>query len=357
MPAPALTLAFDAGAEMLDPVIENADPKIALIGAKCLGLLMGYDRRWRNSPYLIDDVECVLTSDLYNPETMRKSRSFTIAGKIDVRATEMATGAKVIFDHKTCSQDIVDPNATYWQQLVIEGQVSQYMLLEFLNKNKVDKAIWDVVRKPGISPKGLAKKDYAAVVETGGYFGYTLRKGEVESMEDDPRETPLMYAARLANDCSFERPEYYFQRRAVARLDSEIVEYAQELWGHSQDLLQTRQSGRWPRNSGACFTYSTPCKFLGLCSGHDTIDSGNWSAKEWVHPELPIMGGRGLEILTNSRIRTFQTCRRKHQLQYEMGVEKTDEEEREALFFGNTFHAALEQYFLALQQQQRKGTA
>lgn len=349
---------FHAGSEVLQPYLMSPDPKTALVAAKCFGLLGGYDARWRNAPYRIDSVESVMQSDLYNLETARKSRSFTIAGKLDIRATELATGSKALFDHKTASVDIEVYDAPYWKILAIEGQVSHYMLLEWLHENKVDFGIWDVIRKPGIAPKLLSKKEVENVCGTGIYFDFALDALELERFRAEDRETPLMYSARLTHDCTATRPEWYFQRRKVPRLDAEIREYAIELWGHSQDILATRTSGRWPRNSGACYTYNSPCKFLGICSGHDTADSENWNRKGWTHPELPILNnGRGTNVLTNSAIRVFQSCRRKFYLQYELGIEKVDEDEREALFFGTLFHNALEQFFLTLQQQQQKGTA
>lgn len=347
-----------AAYEVLQPYLyEGKDVGQQIVAAKCLGLLNGYHDRWQDAPYQIDSVESVMQSDLYNPETLRKSRSFTVAGKLDVRATEIATGAKVLFDHKTASDDISDFDAPYWKILAIEGQVSHYMMLEWLNENKVDKAIWDVMRKPGISPKSIDKKTSSAIVDGQPYFDLQVPQEDYDRFMVDGRETPLMYAARLTHDCTNERPQWYFQRRSVPRLDSEIHEYGIELWGHGQDILAARQSGRWPRNSGACYVYNSPCSYLGLCSGTDHLESGRWATREWVHPELPILGdGRGTDVLTNSRVRCFQTCRRKHQLRYEIGVEKIDEEERESLFFGTMMHSALEQYFLALQTEQKNPT-
>lgn len=357
-----MSYALQAAHEVLQPYLTAGEAGDILVAAKCYGLLIGYDHRWKDAPYRIDDVECVLTSDLFNPETGRKSRSFIEAGKIDVRATEIATGAKVVFDHKTASQDITDPLAPYWKQLAIEGQVSHYMLLEWLNGNKVDCGIWDVIRKPGISPKALSKKDTTVILDSSMYYDFELDDAEAQLFRESERETPLMYAARLAYDCCFERSEWYFQRRKVPRLDAEIREYGIELWGHAQDILLARNSGRHPRNSGACFTYNSPCKFLGVCSGYDTIDSEKWIQKDWVHNELPVLNSypetlapaRGTDVLTNSRVRCFQTCRQKHYFQYELGVEKLDEEEKESIFFGTMMHDALEQYFLALQKQQQQ---
>lgn len=343
------TYPIDAAREVLTPYLHSSENGQALIASKCFGLMSGYDARWRNAPFTIREVEHVSTSDLYNPETQRSSRTFTVAGKLDVLATDSAD-REVLFDHKTTSQDITDPNAPYWRQLSIEGQVSHYMLLEFLNGTKIDYSIWDVLRKPSIAPKLLTKAERVSVAASRTYF--RSKEFDFDAFMASDRETPEMYALRVAHDCTTERPEWYFQRRQVPRLDSEIHEYATELWDHSQDMILARRNNRWPRNSGACMSYNSPCKFLGICSGYDTADSENWMQKPWVHPELPVLNGDGKDVLTNSRIRTFQTCRRKHQLQYELGIERIDEEEREALFFGSLFHSALEAYFLTLKSQQ-----
>jgi hypothetical protein len=132
-------------------------------------------------------------------------------------------------------------------------------------------------------------------------------------------------------------------------MDAEILDYARDLWQHSQDILYTRQQERLPpRNSGACMLYGAPCKFLGICSGHDTADSDKWQKKSAKHAELPEEIQAGKELLTNSRIRTFQTCRRKHYYEYELGIERQDEEEREALYFGTLWHVALEAWWKVL---------
>jgi hypothetical protein len=322
-----------------DAAVEMRDDRQLLIVAKCRGLMAGYHARWKDAPYRFDMVEALVMSDLWNPETQRKSRSFRIAGKLD------ATGhmdRRVLMDHKSTSEDITDPNAPYWRQLMIEGQVSHYMMLEWLNGRKVDEAIWDVMRKPGISPKNVTKADANLTLSSGFYFGRQMSDSAKTQLRVTGRENFEMYEARLAHDCTAERPEWYFQRRSVPRLDADLHEYATELWGHSQDILHSRRENRWPRNSGACMMYGSPCKFLGICSGFDTPESENWRRKHNVHNELPMLNGDGRDVLTNSRIRCFQTCRRKHYFEYELGIERQDEEEREALFFGTLWHLALE---------------
>lgn len=322
------------------------DPSKALVATKCRALMIGYASRWSGTKAIaVQAVEDLVTSDLWNPETRRTSRSFTIAAKIDVRYIQ--DGRLMLMDHKTCSEDITDPNATYWRQLAIEGQVTHYMLLEWLNARKVDMAVWDVVRKPSIRPKQLTKKEIQSAIFGREYYGRAVTDADVEEIQHTNAETLGMYEARLIHDCTVERPQWYFQRRPVPRLDHELVEYASELWEHGQEILHVRNTGRHVRNSGACMMYGSPCKYLGVCSGHDDVDSANWTRKNQVHVELPTLEGDGRDVITNSRIRSFQTCRRKHYYDYELGVERVDEEERETLFFGTLWHEALEAFFLA----------
>ena len=324
-------------------VVNTTDESHLLIAAKCRALMAGYDARWGHLEYEVTAVEQFVESDLWNPATGKKSRTFRVAGKLDVIGSY--DGRRVLIDHKTCSQDIADADAPYWRQLTVEGQVNHYMLLEWLNGRKVDSAVWDVVRKPGISPKALSKKDLTDVTMLRRYCGRQLSDETIATLQATGRETPEMYEARLAEDCITERPNWYFQRRTIPRMDHEISEYASELWDHGQELLNVRNTGRHVRNSGACMNYGTPCKFLGICSGHDSEDSANWRKRPTVHNELPIVNGDGRDILTNSRIRSYQTCRRKHFYEYELGIERVNEEEKESLYFGTLYHVGQEAWW------------
>ena len=339
MSDPRLQAAYDA----IDAYGENHSEARLLINAKCKGLMFGYHERWKDAGLETVNVERTIQADLVNPDTNAKSRTFTSAGKIDVLAERRAS--RILLDGKTTSQDIADPNSPYWRQLVIEGQVSHYHLLLWQLGEKVDDAIWDVVRKPSIAPKKLAKGVRASTMADRKYCGRLLSTESLEHLQSEERETLEMYEARLAHDCTNERPEWYFQRRSVPRLDSEILEYAREHWGHGQEIIHTRRTGRHARNSGACFRFGRPCKFLGICSGHDNSDSDKWQRKKNVHIELPELKGDGRNVLTNSRIRCFLTCRKLHFFEYELGIEQIGTEEAEALVMGNTWHAALEAWW------------
>lgn len=338
--------------EAIDAFPSPGDESSLLVVAKCRALMRGYHARWKDAGYVATAVEQIYTSPLFNPATQSQSRSFSIAGKIDCMAEQ--NGRTFLIDHKTTSQDITDPNSPYWRQLAIEGQVNHYFLLQWLHGVKPDGAVWDVIRKPSISPKKLSKADATSVLAFGKYCGTNISRASLELLAADQRETVEMFEARLADDCTNWRPDWYFQRRPVPRMNHEILEYASELWEHAQEILHTRQRQKQmkslpPRNSGACLLYGSPCKFLGICSGHDTTDSDRWQPKQVVHNELSGDVSTDKAALTNSRIRTFQTCRRKEYYEYELGIERQEREESEALYFGTVIHEGLRawwKYFL-----------
>ena len=334
-PLDSALLAIDAAGNDLDEAKQ-------LVRAKVRALAVGYDSRWQTAGYEAIAVEQVYQADLWNPETNKRSRTFRVAGKIDVVAS--LYGRTWIIDHKTTSHDIADPDAPFWRQLAIEGQVNHYMLLQWLHGVKPDGALWDVIRKPTISPKKLTKAERASAVAERRYCGRQLSMDTLAALQTDERENAEMYEARLVNDCMLERPEWYFARRPVPRLDHEILDYASDLWEIGQEILESRKRARLPKSSGSCIQYNAPCRFLGICSGHDTPDSDRWRSKRAKHGELDGTELTG-DVLTNSRIRNFQSCKVRHYYDYELGIERQDEEEKEALYFGSLMHVALEAWW------------
>ena len=158
---------------------ESPSPALELIGAKCAALAVGYDLCHKDADYVPLHVERTITAPLINPDTERRSRTFILAGKLDmegqwlgIRYSECELHSPrniaqdIIMDAKTTSAAIVDPDGAYWDQLIVEAQVSHYMLLKWLNGEKVDTAVWDVVCKPSISPKKLTLAMQKSVVSS-----------------------------------------------------------------------------------------------------------------------------------------------------------------------------------------------
>lgn len=349
MTHPAVEAAFEAISQS-----GAKDDGERLIAAKCRALAVGQHKRWGEPEFEVLGVEELVQSDLYNPDTQARSRTFSIAGKLDLIANRR--GRRVIFDHKSTSEDIKDPASPYWSQLVIEAQPSHYSLLCWLNGNKVDEVVWNVLRKPDIKPRQVPKKEREAVCADRVYFGAPVSECAVDELMSTERESLELYEYRLAYDCTVERPDHYFQRRTVARLDSDIAEHAGEVWSNSKSIMFQRavvRDGKLPvKHSSSCMNFGRACRFLGICSGHDSADSDQWRAKNNVHSELSELTGDGRDVLTNSRIKCFQSCPRKHYYSYELGIERVREETSEALAFGTLWHKCLEAYYRWFMQEQ-----
>jgi hypothetical protein len=327
--------------------IRYTDDKGLLIAAKCRALMAGYAKRWADSQYVPIEVEVTLQTDLLNPDSGRHSRLLQTAGMLDVVA--MYGQQKILIDHKSTSDDITDPAGSYWRQLVVESQPSHYLLLKWINGEKLDCAMWDVIHKPSISPRQFkSKAEKALTVANRSYCGRPLSQETLDYLQVNDRENLEMYEARLADDCCNVRPEHYFARRTIPRLDAELRDYAKDLWECGQIIIEARRKNRYPKHPASCMNYGRPCQYLGICSNFDNPESANWTRRDNVHEELPTVEGESRSVLTFSSIRTYQSCPRKFYFRYEKGLKRVDEEEAEALFFGHVIHKGLEAYWRSL---------
>ncbi len=334
-------------------ITELAQPDDWVMAATIRGLIRGYDARWRGPQTVIEivEVECAYRSPLVNLDTGRSSRSFTVAGKVDKLVR--VNGLTYLYDHKTTSSDISDPSGTYWRQLAVDSQASHYELLLLANGIRLDGVVWDVTRKPAIRPKEITIADHKAVLSTGDYCGFSMSTETLGYLIETRRENEEMFEARVTAD-SIDDPDKFFARRSVPRTRDQLVEYAQELWQVAGDIRDANKSNLHYRNSGACFNYGRPCQYLNLCAGVDVPDSDLWRKKPQKHSELPEWIG-GDNVLTNSRLRCFQSCRRLHHYKYGLGIEPNRDEHEEALYFGSLFHEALDAWWNAFNQENLNG--
>ena len=321
----------------------------AFMGAMMRGMLRAYDRIWwsHTNDLEVLSIEETYWCRLYNLDTNRRSRKFVLSGKLDkvVREGDQI----VLYDHKTTSSKI-GADSDYWRVLQVEGQPRQYEILLRANGIEVDRVVWDVVRKPQIRPKKIASAARASVLETRKYYDSDVSDETHEDLRTMKLEyeNPEMFELRVY-DTVYRDPTEYFARRSIPNLKDDLYVHNQNMWDLSQSIVTARkrydEHKRHTYNAGACFQWGTPCRYLGICEGSDSPDSGNWKKAE-VHPELDIDEiDIDKEVLTNSRLKCFQTCQRKHHFRYELGLEKHDAKDGEALFFGTVWHHVMDAYW------------
>ena len=101
-------------------------------------------------------------------------------------------------------------------------------------------------------------------------------------------ETPDEYGERIMQDIGI-RPDFYFARREIPRLESDIVEYQHELWQMAHIINDCRKHNRYPRNTDACIGFGK-CDYFDVCTGGYDINSGiapdGFIKVENIHQEL-----------------------------------------------------------------------
>ena len=322
-----------------------------LVAAKCRALMVGYHQRWMNEPWQTESVEETFRMPLRNPKTGAKSKTYELAGKFDGTVTNTDSGNVYLLEHKTCSEDITDPGSPYWRRMPIDSQVSLYMLALWLLGRKVSGTLYDVVRKPSIRPRKVTIKEQKVLAAHGTYFDRPVSR-ECRLLAEENTE---LYETRLTADV-LENPTKYFGRRTIQRMDNELMTYAGELWDVAKTMLDARKENRNYRNDGACMNWGSACIYLDVCNSSDSIDADRWERVDQRHPELDL-DDNGLNVITNSRAKCFQTCRQKHYLQYELGARRVDAEEKEALYFGTVWHKAMDAWWGAIPAIKEKETA
>jgi len=254
-------------------------------------LLRGYDARWGHEAHVVVGVEREFYAPLTNPETGEASPTYRLGGKLDVLLQDR------FVEHKTTSEDI-GLGSIYWRRLTLDPQVSTYYAGARSLGHEVHGCIYDVVRKPAQRPRkavpALDAEGERIVVNGAGDRVLTkdnkrwrvspdAAKGYVLSTRE---ETPEEYEARMAEEIA-ERPDHYYQRGEVVRLEEDEHEAALDAWHLVQSMDTGRRLGAFPRNPEACLRYGRVCQFLDVCTRVTTLeDPARFHRVSNVHPEL-----------------------------------------------------------------------
>lgn len=263
---------------------------------KALRMVAAYFWYWAEDPTDYVATEQSFALPLVNPETGRASTRYRLAGQVD-KIARLADGRLAVMEHKTTSDPIQDADSDYWRRLRIDQQISLYMIAALDLGHDVATVVYDVIKKPASKPSLIPVLDddgLKIVVDQDGER-VALKSGKPRQSGDKAkgytlktrRETPTEYGDRLTADI-VARPEFYFQRREIPRVASDLDEFRAELWEMQNTIADARKTGRHFRNTSACFK-PFPCEYFSLCfegidptkrlpDGFEIVDN--------VHPEL-----------------------------------------------------------------------
>ena len=270
--------------ECLESYYKNEASKIAGIIATepdkykqefYLAIINGYALRYPEFKEPVA-VEKEFQINLINPKTGAKSRTFDLAGKIDVLFSDS------IMEHKTTVNDISKPDSNYWLKLTIDPQVTGYFLGAETMGYKPQKIIYDVIGIPNVKPKmatPLNERKYKKTKDGS--------KGDLYANQRAIDETPEEYGVRIATAIA-ENPDRYYQRRDLVRIQSDIIEYLGDMWGVGKQIMESRNTDSWPRRPSQCFNMGK-CSYYPVCSNMaDLNDESMYSKVTKQNEELSI---------------------------------------------------------------------
>lgn len=281
---------------------EWADPHAWMVECETvMRLLLGWLWRWGDDGIEILRSEFVFNLPIINPETGASTPLFRQSGKIDQKI-RLSDGRIAIREFKTTS-DSVDPNSDYWNILRLDPQVSAY----FGAEPEAETILYDVTRKPAISPSQIPLIDehgFKIVLDEDGKRVF-LENGKPRQSGDKAKgwtlqtrvETPDEFGNRLTEDIS-NRPDFYYARREIPRLTTDLTEYQRELWQQQQLLRFRQKNDLWPRHASR--ETCDYCEFKAPCfNGQYRIDGDppvGFVFLENVHMELEIDDDDGDDI-------------------------------------------------------------
>jgi CRISPR/Cas system-associated exonuclease Cas4 (RecB family) len=268
----------------LEAVDKGQDPAVAIEAvvsdpydlALVAAMHDAHRRCYADAPLEAVTSEMEFDLPLRNPETGAPTSCWRFAGKID-RIVRLADGRLALMEYKTTSQDFA-PGAAYWLKLHLDQQLSLYVIAARQLGYEVETVLYDVTRRPGLRPLKATPEESRK---------YT-KDGRLYANQREADETPEEFAARIAADIS-ERPDHYFARIEIARLDQDLEDCAAELWQQQLAIREAQRTRRWYRNPGACFNGGgSSCEYLSICLSHglETTTPSGFVRSENVNPEL-----------------------------------------------------------------------
>lgn len=259
-------------------------------------MVSGWAWRWQNAPLF---KRVLATEKVFEYRPVKGSR-WTWAGKIDAIG-ELEDGRVAVAEFKTTT-DAIDPESNYWRRLLIDRQISGYVLgARALGFKRVDTVMYDVAKVPDIAPRQvpLLDEDGTKIVLDSSGARVRTKDGKKWRESGDSSqgyelqtrtETPAEFSDRFMADIG-NRPDHYYNRMEIPRLPSDLEDAEADFAHFASMIRQSQKAGRWPRNTDACMRWGV-CPYFDPCSAaHDPEQHGlptGFKRVDDVHVELTI---------------------------------------------------------------------
>jgi hypothetical protein len=262
-----------------------------------------------------------------------------VTGRFDTpslsfQAPSLSSDPLWAIETKSSSEDI-SPGSNYWRRLALDVQIGTYLRGARTKGYNVIGCLYDVLGVPQLRPK------MATPVELRKYTKPT-KKNPVSKLYANQYETdeaPEDFGARCLAEI-VANPNKYYQRGEITRMEQEHRETASDTWGTALSMREAKRLNIYPRNPSNCVSWNRECEYLPLCCGEaSAADTMLYQIVKPDHEELS-ESSTGLIRITQSSLRTYRGCPKKHHLRNNLGIRST--KKPETLRRGTSVHGGVE---------------
>lgn len=261
-------------------------------------MLSGYFWRWMDSGLKYICAEQTFSLKIRKPtddgSVGRAIPNWEWSGKIDA-IVSLVDARLAVKENKLLSESL-DNDSPLRRRLQIDSQISGYIVAAREMGYPVDTVLYDVTRKPTIKPNDIPILDgdgLKVVLDRSGTRVLT-KQGKPRQTADTElgyimvtrKMTPEEWGEKIVADIG-ERPDYYYARWEIPRLDKDLEEWQAEMYEVQRTISEAQKYGRWFKtvSKNTC----DHCPYFGLCSTgwqpDDKLPSGFVKLND-VHPEL-----------------------------------------------------------------------
>lgn len=264
-----------------------------------LRIAAAYDWRWQDDKLEYIATEMSFRIPLKNPDTGRATPHFDLSGKID-GIVRLHDGRLAVKESKLYADDI-GPDSSLWRRMRMDQQVTLYTHAARELGYAIDCVLFDCARKPSVKATQVPTLDDDGNKIVVDREGNRVFNKAAEGKVPKPRQTadtelgytllsrpmtPVEWGDKLTEDIGA-RPEFYFNRVEIARIDKDIEDFRRELWDVQHSLRACQKSGSFYRTVGkqSCDW----CSYFNLCESNWTPDQptpDGFVILDDPHPEL-----------------------------------------------------------------------
>lgn len=267
-------------------------------------LVSGYEWRWKTMPLEYIAVELPFNLPLINPETNGFSKTFELAGKIDaiVRMEDQRIAVK---ETKLFGDDI-STDSDLWPRMRMDQQISLYLNAARRLGHNVETVLYDVARKPTIKPSNVPILDELGVkivldshgdrVKTAGKLWRQTGDTEKGYVLQTRAMTVEEWGNKLTDDI-VARPDYYFARVEIPRMEADLKEFDQEAWEVGKSIRDAQLKSAHYRTVSK--TTCSFCSYFSLCSSGAELGSVAPAGFEFIPNKNPELVKRETNVNSN----------------------------------------------------------